>query len=189
MDCAVEGCARAIKARTWCKLHYQRWQKHGDPLTVQRIRCQTAEESFALRTEWQGDCLVWVGSLSGLGYGEISDNGKIFKAHRWAYERANGPIGKGLVIDHLCHNHPCCNVGHLRAVTQSVNLENRYGPTKANTSGYLNVYWDSRAEKWIVRVVTEGRAHYGGSYGDREEANKAAISLRSTLHRHVREVE
>lgn len=34
--CSVDDCGRPVIARGWCTLHYQRWQKHGDPLTVHR---------------------------------------------------------------------------------------------------------------------------------------------------------
>ena len=29
--CSVEDCDRTVLARGWCKTHYQRWTKHGDP--------------------------------------------------------------------------------------------------------------------------------------------------------------
>src|SRR5699024_1461993 len=32
---------------------------------------RTPEESFAARTEWQGDCIVWTGHRYGIGYGSI----------------------------------------------------------------------------------------------------------------------
>lgn len=30
--CSVEGCHAPTCVRGWCKLHYGRWQRHGDPL-------------------------------------------------------------------------------------------------------------------------------------------------------------
>lgn len=32
--CTVQGCNRVHYARSWCEMHYDRWRKHGDPLTV-----------------------------------------------------------------------------------------------------------------------------------------------------------
>ena len=29
--CSVEGCAGAAYCRSWCRVHYQRYQRHGDP--------------------------------------------------------------------------------------------------------------------------------------------------------------
>ncbi len=28
-SCAVDGCERPVKARSWCVMHYARWSKHG----------------------------------------------------------------------------------------------------------------------------------------------------------------
>ena len=32
--CKIEGCGSNVLARGWCRKHYLRWYKHGDPLTV-----------------------------------------------------------------------------------------------------------------------------------------------------------
>lgn len=32
--CAVDDCDREIWCRGWCSVHYQRWRRHGDPLTL-----------------------------------------------------------------------------------------------------------------------------------------------------------
>lgn len=33
--CPVDGCARPSQARGWCKMHWRRWRKYGDPNVVQ----------------------------------------------------------------------------------------------------------------------------------------------------------
>lgn len=32
--CKLENCDRVVECRGWCKLHYSRWQRHGDPTVV-----------------------------------------------------------------------------------------------------------------------------------------------------------
>lgn len=32
--CAIEDCGRGALSRGWCKKHYRRWLRHGDPLPV-----------------------------------------------------------------------------------------------------------------------------------------------------------
>lgn len=35
--CSVEGCNNKVDSRGFCKKHYVRWRRHGDPLKVLRI--------------------------------------------------------------------------------------------------------------------------------------------------------
>ncbi len=32
--CTIDGCSAEHEARGWCKKHYERWRKHGNPHTV-----------------------------------------------------------------------------------------------------------------------------------------------------------
>ena len=68
-------------------------------------------------------CWEWQGWNSGNGYGKTSVNGKAMMAHRAIYERVVGPIPKGLVLDHLCRNRPCCNPAHVEPVSTRVNTD------------------------------------------------------------------
>lgn len=72
-------------------------------------------------------CWEWMKSRStargcGTGYGSVYANGRAKRAHRVSYEAFVGKIPVGLVIDHRCGNQGCVNPGHLRAVTQQVNV-------------------------------------------------------------------
>jgi len=47
------------------------------------------------------------------GYASVKIDRKAYRAHRWAWMQANGPIPDGLWVLHHCDNPPCVNVEHL----------------------------------------------------------------------------
>jgi hypothetical protein len=77
-------------------------------------------------------CLLWIGNTNPDGYGKVSVGGKMLKAHRVAWERANGPIPTDLVIDHLCRVRSCINPAHLRVVTFAENVRCGESPGARN---------------------------------------------------------
>jgi len=59
-------------------------------------------------------CWHWIGSKTVRGgYGQLSSNGRLLKAHRLSWEINLGVIPNGMMIRHLCHNPSCCNPSHL----------------------------------------------------------------------------
>jgi hypothetical protein len=76
-----------------------------------------------------GPCHVYRWSKTSAGYGQIFVRRKNLSVHRYVWMQEVGPIPDGLVLDHMCRNRACCNVDHLRVVTQKVNtVENVIRP-------------------------------------------------------------
>lgn len=59
---------------------------------------------------------------NGYGFMYYSPKRKSIKAHRAAWMLTNGPVPKGMVLDHICRNRACINLKHLRVVTQRENI-------------------------------------------------------------------
>lgn len=132
--CSIPDCNGRHEARGWCDKHYQRWQRHGDPLfTLTPGLDQTDAERFATKVVLLSTgCKIWIAARDSHGYGRFKVDGTMVQAHRWAYEQANGSIPEGLTLDHLCRNRACVEVTHLEPVTHRVNILRGVGPTAQN---------------------------------------------------------
>lgn len=88
----------------------------------------TLRQRFESKVDRSGGpdaCWPWTGSKPGYGYGLIGSGGKhgrTLRAHRVAWELANGPIPAGLWVLHLCDNPPCVNHRHLFLGDQAANM-------------------------------------------------------------------
>lgn len=71
----------------------------------------------------ESGCWVWIGALSGNGYGSLWWEGKTRSSHIVVYELLVGPVADGLVLDHICRTPCCCNPYHLEPVTESINIK------------------------------------------------------------------
>ena len=80
----------------------------------------------------EGGCWRWTGDNKNGGYGMFAFDGRKQFAHRVAYKVLQGPIGDGLVIDHLCRVPCCVNPSHLEVVTHKVNILRGVGVTALN---------------------------------------------------------
>ncbi len=103
------------------KAHLLKVQRRQEPAVV--------TGRFWSKTEpRENGCIEWTGCRSH-GYGRFRCNGRLWGAHRFAYEVTLGPIPEGLVLDHLCRNTACVNPSHLEPVTDQINFLRGIAPT------------------------------------------------------------
>lgn len=78
---------------------------------------------------WE-ECWEWKAAMAGAHgrnpRGAIKKNGKMFQAHRIAYEERFGPIPGGLLVRHKCDNGLCCNPEHLETGTHQDNCDDMW---------------------------------------------------------------
>lgn len=144
-------------------------------------RYASPEESFLARTEpLVGDpgCIIWTGALNEKGYGLLRAGGRMVRAHRYAWERVNGPISDGLELDHACRERSCVNVDHLRLATRAQNLQYRSATTDRNLP--RGVYHSG--DRYVAKLRANGRQIHVGSFPTIERAEAAVKNARAFWH-------
>lgn len=73
----------------------------------------------------KNSCHEWIRGKNRGGYGKITYKTKGYRAHRLAYEVANGDFNKKLHVLHKCDNPSCVNPEHLFLGTHQDNMRDR----------------------------------------------------------------
>lgn len=83
----------------------------------------TTEDRFWAKVVKGPECWDWTGARTAPGWhGRFYVDGRIVMAHRYAWERAYGPVPLGLNVLHSCDNAGCVRPDHLMVGTQHANM-------------------------------------------------------------------
>lgn len=146
--CSIEACQKRRLCRGWCRSHYERWVKYGDPLGQPKPQYPPLAERVAARIdpngpvldEALGRCWNWVGDVNHSGYAVYKTTGRGSGAYRFVYEMHVGPVPDGLELDHLCRNRLCVNPAHLEPVTHQENCRRAAAFRVLSSCGTVGAY-------------------------------------------------
>lgn len=139
-------------------------------------------------------CWPWVGARRGDGYGAFGVGGRQIGTHRFAWERAHGPIQNGLWVLHRCDNPLCCNPAHLFLGTPLDNNEDMVSKGRANWTGPRNPSRGVNHFRSVLhdRLVREMRAAHAAGTPAAEVADRFGVNrntakgvLKGRTWRHV----
>lgn len=144
--CSIPDCGRPVVTRGWCKRHYTRWHRYGDPLFMRApLRELSAPARFWAKVNKTESCWLWTAATQSSGHGHVRVAGRDMQAHRYSYELVVGPIPDGLVLDHLCLTPACVNPDHLEPVTHPENTRRHAALTthcpRSHPYDEENTYW------------------------------------------------
>jgi hypothetical protein len=113
--CSIPDCSNTVyNSRGWCRSHYRRWLKYGDPL-LGGTAWGAAQSYFrdVVLTYDGDDCLIWPFQRNRKGYARLDVNGKTKFVSRLVCEHEIGPAP---TPEHeAAHS---CGKGHLSCVTK-----------------------------------------------------------------------
>ena len=131
---------------------------------------ETGKLYWKISTSWK----ITVGEEAGhvdqsMGYVIVGLKCRHFVAHRIIWEMHNGPIPKGMQVDHINHIRCDNRLCNLRLVTHADNHKNMTRQSN-NTSKIPGVYWDTTRGKWHAQIKHKGKIYALGRFDDFFEA-------------------
>lgn len=129
--CSIPNCGKPAHCRGWCKQHYTRWRRHGDPLVCVPIgggRPDVRDYLLTIALPFTGDeCLIWPFARSDRGYAKARYDGEISASRALCRLKYGPPLGDANECAHSCNNGHlgCVNPNHLRWTTHQDNMDDR----------------------------------------------------------------
>lgn len=105
--------------RSVCRRAYAHWPM---PFVSTKTPLERFHEKYEVDEE--SGCWLWTAATTGTaGYGSFQlARRRSVNGHSWYWQQVNGPVPKGLELDHLCGVRRCVNPDHLEPVTHLENV-------------------------------------------------------------------
>ena len=167
-----EHCDQIAVGRGWCRFHYNRWHRFGDPLAQPRKTPSGTAAAFLLsHVGLRSDtCLLWPFSTYSNGYGRLTYEGKVWVASNLMCTIVHGPAPtKDHETAHSCGrgNKGCITPNHVRWRTPAENQMERvsHGTSNRGSRHGLAKLDERKVRKIEQRLGRESQAKIAASIG------------------------
>lgn len=141
---------------------------------------ETITEKLKRLTSVEEDgCWMFLGPWTTHGYGHLSYDGQIFRAHRISYELNCGLVPEGKMVLHKCDHRYCINPEHLFLGTAQDNVNDMiakgrdiFGENFGENNGQAKLTEDEVRQ--IRRLLAEGH-HTQDQIGDMFGVTRGAV--------------
>src|SRR6266446_2444270 len=120
-----------------------------------------------------GQCWVWSRRGDGNGYGRLTYNRKVYKAHVVSVMLKGIVIPRGMIVCHRCDNRACVRPPHLFIGTQADNTRDMF---LKNRDNILRGEKSGRAKLTDDEVLEIGTIYATGKYTQSEIAAMFGVS-------------
>lgn len=167
--CKIDGCGNKHKARGWCKKHYTRWCRHGDPnIVLREMHGYSRHHLYGVWRNMKRRCY----EENNKRYKDYGGKG-ITVCNEWknsskAFIDWALPLWKeGLEIDRK-KNNGNYESSNCHFVTHEENQQNRELLQSNNASGYRGVSWKDK--KWRAQITINNKLKHLGYFVSAKEA-------------------
>lgn len=170
--CTIDNCNKKYYAKGWCKIHWQRWYRHGDPHTVKLNHRKHGMWQSPEYSSWSG-MKDRCSNPNNPRYKHYGGRGiKVYDEWKESFSAFYSYIGTKPTAEHSLDridvdgNYEPGNVRWATPQEQSYNKRLQYN----NISGYRGVSYDSITKRWRADIKQDISRIRIGRYDTTEQA-------------------
>ena len=186
--CKVEGCNNPAFCKGYCRKHYRKWYKYGNPCFAKRIRNGSImfREGKIIKVIANNTKNIFLfdnteeifNKLKNKNFSELNDHYLRYGNH--LAHHLVLPKKDGFDVDHINRDTRDNRISNLRYITHSENAFNSKVQSN-NISGITGICWNKQMEKWETYIGKGGKLIYLGCYINKADAIEARLNAEEIL--------